>query len=130
MVCTTRNQLSVIAPIVRWACPPIAVAAVKVIWSVGEPKLVSTSDCTFTVIVGDDVPATDRTCSVAYRYWLDDTAESSTAVPLPVAVRAVPGGCSTFPRATGHEPVAPAVHRATSPTAPPHLYSDRSALNT
>src|SRR6185369_7996812 len=106
----------------------MAVAAVKVRMSVGEPKVLSTLDCTLTVIVGLLVPATDRTCNVAYRYCVADTAASCTAVPEPVAVRAVPGGFSTTPRDTGQEPPAVVIQGATSPTVLPSLYDACMAL--
>lgn len=98
IVKVTRYQVSVIGPAVRRICPPTAVAAAKVTCVAGVVKVLSTSDCTVTVSVGVAVPETERTCRVAYRNLPAGTAICCTAVPFPVAERAVPGLAITVHR--------------------------------
>jgi hypothetical protein len=119
MVQATRHQSSVIAdPSVRRISPVCAVAAVNVSRVVAVVKPELSSDSTRPVMVGVLVPATDRTCREAYRRSPAATAPSCRPVPVPDAVRAVPDGWATRPRARGQDPMASAAQGAISPTSP------------
>src|SRR5918999_2481298 len=127
IVQANRNHVSAITdPDVRRICPPAAVAASNVSCVVGDANVLSASDSTRALIVGVDVPATDRTCSEAYSRLPTATAPRSTPEPEPDVVRAVPGGCANWPRTSGQDDLAPPFHGATSPTSPRNSYELRS----
>src|ERR1044072_1118260 len=121
MVQAIRHQVSVMAvPSVRKACPPTALAAVNVSRVVADVNPELSSDSTRAVMDGV-VPATDSTCRAAYIRFPARTAPSSSGVPVPVAVRGVPGRCIMTPRTRGQLLFAVPVQGATSPAAAERL---------